>query len=358
MRLLPALALLAWANALAHARGERLGHDDTDCLDSRKNPEPRGVSALWDDDICPQSTAGALYDEARDHGLFQRWRQWVRRADPTTNAAAAQPTADDNKDDSKESDDAKAPAETKAAETKDAEPTNEPAETKEEPTEEEKPTEAEKTTEVKETKEAETTQKEETKEEESTIEQPTVPSVTVPSPTLPTQTLPTQETESEDSETTDPASTEESSESFSSAAQTTYSSYSSSRIGASCFTTQVEHTTVCSTRTRNGQKETHGCVAANLTSSACAPGMMCTIHPDSGNDVCMRLHNEVGTAGIVIASLFGALGAACTFTMVFICYQDKRAAKKFMNRRPPKTSESTRLLPKAAPASPPASPPS
>lgn len=354
MRLLPALALLAWANALADARGEYLERYDTDsidCHDSNKNHEPRGVSALWDDDVCPHSSA-AWNDDARDHGLVKRLRQWVRRADATTNAAAAQATEDD----SKESDDAKAPAETKdAAQTKDAETKEEPAETKAaETTQEQKPTEAEKTTEVKETKEPETTQKEETKEE-STAEQPTVPSVTVPSPTLPTQTLPT-ETESKDSATTEPSSSDEMTEtSYISSDQVTYSTYSSEKIGASCFSTTVEHTTVCSTRTRNGHIETHGCVPANITSSTCAPGMMCTIHPDSGNDVCMKLHNEVGTAGIIIASIFGFLGVACTFTMVFICYSDKRAATKFKNRRPPKTSESTRLLAKApTPPTPPA----
>ncbi|UPL04065.1 hypothetical protein LCI18_014999 [Fusarium solani-melongenae] len=349
MRLLPALALLAWANALADARGEYLERYDTDsidCHDSNKNHEPRGVSALWDDDVCPHSSA-AWNDDARDHGLVKRLRQWVRRADATTNAAAAQATEDD----SKESDDAKAPAETKDAEETKEEPANTKAA---ETTQEEKPTEAEKTTEVKETKEPETTQKEETKEE-STAEQPTVPSVTVPSPTLPTQTLPT-ETQSEDSATTEPSSSDEMTEtSYISSDQVTYSTYSSEKIGASCFSTTVEHTTFCSTRTRNGNKETFSCAPANITSSACAPGMMCTIHPDSGNDVCMKLHNEVGTAGIIIASIFGFLGAACTFTMVFICYSDKRAAKKFKDRRPPKTSESTRLLAKApTPPTPPA----
>ncbi|RSL69715.1 hypothetical protein CEP54_002140 [Fusarium duplospermum] len=350
MRLLPTLALLAWANVLADARGEYLERYDTDsidCHDSNKNHEPRGVSALWDDDVCPHSSP-ALNDDARDHGLVKRWQQWVRRADATTNAAAAQAT-EDEKDDSKESEAAetKDAAETNDAETKDAE--TKAAET----TQEEKPTEAEKTTEVKETK-AETTQKEETKEE-STVEQPTVPSVTVPSPTLPTQTLPT-ETESEDSATTEQSSSDEMTEtSYISSDQTTYSTYSSEKIGASCFSTTVEHTSFCSTRTRDGQIETHGCTDANITSSACAPGMLCTTHPDSGNDVCMRLHNEVGTAGIIIASIFGFLGAACTFTMVFICYSDKRAAANFKNKRPPKTSESARLLAKApTPPTPPA----
>ncbi|RSL46145.1 hypothetical protein CEP53_010449 [Fusarium sp. AF-6] len=346
MRLLPTLALLAWANVLADARGEYLERYDTDsidCHDSNKIYEPRGVSALWDDDVCPHSSPALNDDDARDHGLAKRWRQWVRRADATTNAAAAQATEDEN-DDSKESEaaDTKDAAETKDAETKNAD--TKAAET----TQEEKSTEAEKTTEVKETK-AETTQKEETKEE-STAEQPTV---TVPSPTLPTQTLPT-ETESEDSATTEPSSSMTET-SYISSDQTTYSTYSSEKIGASCFSTTVESTTVCSTRTRNGQIETHGCVDANITSSACAPGMLCTTHPDSGNDVCMKLHNEVGTAGIIIASIFGFLGAACTLTMVFICYSDKRAAAKFKSKRPPKTSESARLLAKApTPPTPPA----
>lgn len=334
MRLLPALALLAWANALANARGEHLEQHDTDsidCHDADKNHELRGVGDLWDDDICPHSAV--VWDD--DRGLARRWRQWVRRADPTTNGAAAQPTEDD-KDDSGESDDAKPSAD--AEDTKDE---TKPAET----TQEEKPTEAEKTTEVKETKEPETTQKKETKEE-STVEQPTVPS-----PTLPTQTLPT-ETQSEGSAMTSDGATETSNISSD---QATFSSYSSEKIGASCFSTTIEHTTVCSTRTRDGHIETHGCVPANITSSACAPGMLCTTHPDSGNDVCMKLHNEVGTAGIVIAGLFGFLGAACTFTMVFICYSDKRAAAKFQKKRLPKSSESAGLLAKApTPSTPPA----
>ncbi|KAJ4321508.1 hypothetical protein N0V84_005311 [Fusarium piperis] len=330
MRLLPTLALLAWANTLTDARGEYLERSDidsVDCHDSNKNHEPRGVSGLWDDDICPHSTAA--WDEetdARDYGLVRRWRHWVRQA--TTNAAPQ--ATEDNNDNSNDAEETR--AETRAAET----------------TRQERSTEAERTTEVRETRERESTQREET-QRESSAEQPTQPSVTVPSPTLPTQTLPT---ETEESATTEQSSDEVTETSYISSDQTTYSTYSSSKIGQSCFSTTVDHTTVCSTRTRDGRIETHSCVSANITSSTCSPGMLCTVHPDSGNDVCMKLDNSVGTSGIVVASLFGFLILACTFTMIFICYSDKRAVTKFQSK-PPKTSESTRLLAKAPSPPPP-----
>ncbi|KAI3588059.1 putative cyclase-domain-containing protein, partial [Fusarium oxysporum f. sp. albedinis] len=105
-------------------------------------------------------------------------------------------------------------------------------------------------------------------------------------------------------ETTDSATeastTEESSVSSTTATSTSTSSIASSisttststEPGASCYSTTVKSSTICETTGFT----TLTCYAANVTSSTCSPGLLCTTQSSNGVTVCMELQNEVGTA--------------------------------------------------------------
>ncbi|KAK2939770.1 hypothetical protein FoTM2_002990 [Fusarium oxysporum f. sp. vasinfectum] len=73
------------------------------------------------------------------------------------------------------------------------------------------------------------------------------------------------------------------------------------------------------------------CFLLQMTSSTCAPGLFCEIHPGSGVTVCMEQHNEIGTEGIIVGAFFGACIAGCIAVLVGMCLKDKRARKRFQN---------------------------
>ncbi|RGP77225.1 hypothetical protein FLONG3_4740 [Fusarium longipes] len=98
--------------------------------------------------------------------------------------------------------------------------------------------------------------------------------------------------------------------------------------GASCYSTTVSTSVVCHITTA-GRTESASCITNRMTSSTCAPGLFCEIHPDSGATVCMEQHNDIGTEGIVVASIFAACIAGCMAVLVGMCLRDRRTQKKF-----------------------------
>ncbi|WZH48544.1 uncharacterized protein QYS62_009722 [Fusarium acuminatum] len=163
-----------------------------------------------------------------------------------------------------------------------------------------------------------TTEKEETTTEDKTTTTNEPQSTTEESTTEPSST---QEPSSSTAQST---STETSTDPIS----TTSSTLASTKVGASCYSTTVSTTVVCSITTA-GRTESASCITNRMTSSTCAPGLFCEIHPDSGATVCMEQHNEIGTEGIVVAAFFGACIAGCMAVLTGMCLRDKRAQKKF-----------------------------
>ncbi|CAG1960278.1 unnamed protein product [Fusarium graminearum] len=143
--------------------------------------------------------------------------------------------------------------------------------------------------------------------------------------------------------TTEATSTEQSSSSIISSTSTSTSASTSTRStltslaqGASCYSTTVSTSVVCHITT-DGRTESASCITNRMTSSTCAPGLFCEIHPDSGSTVCMEQHNEIGTEGIVVASIFAVCIAGCMAVLVGMCVRDKRAQKKFEKLKRVKT---------------------
>ncbi|RGP71886.1 hypothetical protein FSPOR_3001 [Fusarium sporotrichioides] len=231
----------------------------------------------------PEANAfDVLIDEKNSHQdpwekgpLVERWQQWIRRQDTT------------------ETDDNKTSTEAKS-------------ETRETSTDEETTTEDEAST----TEEKETTTTEVSTTEESTTQ------VTSIEQSSSSSTVSSTETSS------DPTSTR--------------STFTSLEQGASCYSTTVSTSVVCHITT-DGRTESASCITNRMTSSTCAPGLFCEIHPDSGATVCMEQHNEIGTEGIVVASIFAACVAGCMAVLVGMCLRDKRAQKKFENLKRAKT---------------------
>ncbi|CZR49375.1 uncharacterized protein FPRO_08884 [Fusarium proliferatum ET1] len=179
----------------------------------------------------------------------------------------------------------------------------------------------------------ETTQDEPTTTEEKTTTTEDKPTTT-DEPTSTTEESTTQESTTQESTTQESSSTVESTSTSSSTSSdptsTSSSSITATEPGASCYSTTVSTTVVCSITT-DGRTESASCITNRMTSSTCSPGLFCTIHPDSGATVCMEQHNEIGTEGIVVATFFGACIAGCMAVLVGMCLRDKRREKKWQS---------------------------
>ncbi|QGI65346.1 hypothetical protein CEK27_009317 [Fusarium fujikuroi] len=172
----------------------------------------------------------------------------------------------------------------------------------------------------------ETTQDEPTTTEEKTTTTEDKPTTT-DEPTSTTEESTTQETTTQESSSTVESTSTESSISSTSSSS---SSITATEPGASCYSTTVSTTVVCSITT-DGRTESASCITNRMTSSTCSPGLFCTIHPDSGATVCMEQHNEIGTEGIVVATFFGACIAGCMAVLVGMRLRDKRREKKWQS---------------------------
>ncbi|EWG55235.1 hypothetical protein FVEG_13268 [Fusarium verticillioides 7600] len=172
----------------------------------------------------------------------------------------------------------------------------------------------------------ETTQDEPTTTEEKTTTTEDKPTTT-DEPTSTTEESTTQETTTQQSSSTVESTSTESSASSTS---TSSSSITATEPGASCYSTTVSTSVVCSITT-DGRTESASCITNRMTSSTCSPGLFCTIHPDSGATVCMEQHNEIGTEGIVVATFFGACIAGCMAVLVGMCLRDKKREKKWQS---------------------------
>ncbi|KAF5711559.1 hypothetical protein FMUND_8954 [Fusarium mundagurra] len=142
------------------------------------------------------------------------------------------------------------------------------------------------------------------------------------------------------------SSTTGTSTSTSSIASSTSTSSTSTEPGASCYSTTVKSSTICETTGLT----TLTCYAANITSSTCSPGLICTTQSSNGVTICMELQNEVGTAGIIIASVFSGLILICACTLITMCYRDKskqRRQEELRRVRSVKITERATLLQRA-----------
>ncbi|KAF5601337.1 hypothetical protein FPCIR_2316 [Fusarium pseudocircinatum] len=142
------------------------------------------------------------------------------------------------------------------------------------------------------------------------------------------------------------SSTTSTSTSTSSIASSTSTASTSTDPGASCYSTTVKSSTICETTGMT----TLTCYAANITSSTCSPGLLCTTQSSNGVTICMELQNEVGTAGIIIASVFSALILICACTLITMCYRDKskqRRQEEMRRVRSVKVAERATLLQRA-----------
>ncbi|KAG9500610.1 hypothetical protein J7337_009092 [Fusarium musae] len=190
----------------------------------------------------------------------------------------------------------------------------------------------------------ETTQDEPTTTEEKTTTTEDKPTTT-DEPTSTTEESTTQETTTQESSSTVESTSTESSASSTS---TSSSSITATEPGASCYSTTVSTSVVCSITT-DGRTESASCITNRMTSSTCSPGLFCTIHPDSGATVCMEQHNEIGTEGIVVATFFGACIAGCMAVLVGMCLRDKKREKKWQSIQRAKREERTNLMAGATP---------
>ncbi|KAM0081833.1 hypothetical protein ACKRZS_005974 [Fusarium odoratissimum] len=212
--------------------------------------------------------------------LVQRWRQWVRRQD-SIETISSERTVTERRSETRGT------THTKDAITED---------------------------------EATTTQKEDTTtdEPESTAQEVTTKGTSTQESSLSSTVLST------------------STEMSSGSSFTTSSTVTSTEPGASCYSTTVKTSIVCSITT-DGHTESASCITNRMTSSTCAPGLFCEIHPGSGVTVCMEQHNEIGTEGIIVGAFFGACIAGCIAVLVGMCLKDKRAQKRFQNIKRAKT---------------------
>ncbi|CCT67650.1 uncharacterized protein FFB20_07593 [Fusarium fujikuroi] len=150
-------------------------------------------------------------------------------------------------------------------------------------------------------------------------------------------------TEASTTEESSVSSTTSTSTSTSSTVSSTSTTSTSTEPGASCYSTTVKSSTICETTGLT----TLTCYAANITSSTCSPGLLCATQSSDGVTICMELQNEVGTAGIIIASVFSALILICACTLMTMCYRDKskqRRQEELRRVRSVKIAERATLL--------------
>ncbi|CVK85950.1 uncharacterized protein FPRN_06391 [Fusarium proliferatum] len=153
-------------------------------------------------------------------------------------------------------------------------------------------------------------------------------------------------TEASTTEESSVSSTTSTSTSTSSTVSSTSTASTSTEPGASCYSTTVKSSTICETTGLT----TLTCYAANITSSTCSPGLLCATQSSNGVTICMELQNEVGTAGIIIASVFSALILICACTLITMCYRDKskqRRQEELRRVRSVKIAERATLLQRA-----------
>ncbi|KYK54480.1 hypothetical protein DCS_06438 [Drechmeria coniospora] len=96
--------------------------------------------------------------------------------------------------------------------------------------------------------------------------------------------------------------------------------------GAECFTTSTIDTTTCLLTTADGVQKTQTCTPTQVARSECAPGLKCTIGVNN-EDICMVLHNNLETGGIIIAIVFAVIIVVGLGSLTFLCCRDRRNQK-------------------------------
>ncbi|CAM1507464.1 Fc.00g071050.m01.CDS01 [Cosmosporella sp. VM-42] len=97
--------------------------------------------------------------------------------------------------------------------------------------------------------------------------------------------------------------------------------------GTDCFTTGKKSTTECPLSTSDGHVKTVTCFPTEVSTSECAPGLLCTVDT-SNNDVCMDLQSSLETSGIVILIVFGIIIALGIGSLTFMCCKESKDQKR------------------------------
>lgn len=98
-----------------------------------------------------------------------------------------------------------------------------------------------------------------------------------------------------------------------------------------CFSTSTVTTKTCPVTTNDGKPTTASCFSTAVAKSACAAGVYCTTDA-KGGDICMKLDNDLGIGGIIIASVFAVAIAVGIGYLTFVCCKDRRDQKKLVAR--------------------------
>ncbi|CAD6446716.1 dfb1de92-0099-4982-b6cd-f4417d7d8b0a-CDS [Sclerotinia trifoliorum] len=112
----------------------------------------------------------------------------------------------------------------------------------------------------------------------------------------------------------------------------TSSGTGTSTSSLACSTTSYYSTSVCSYGTGTSTGVTLGCVTTSLASSTCAPGVLCTTAA-SGDDVCMKIDNDLTTSGLAVTIFFAVSISAFLIGLLIIGCKDRRDAKKLQAER-------------------------
>ena len=94
-----------------------------------------------------------------------------------------------------------------------------------------------------------------------------------------------------------------------------------------CLTTTTKATSSCSLTTSGGIVSTITCSPTEVTTSYCAPGLLCTLD-SSGQDICMKVENGLDASGVVVAIVLAAAAAIMLGALTFLCCKDRREQRR------------------------------
>lgn len=97
--------------------------------------------------------------------------------------------------------------------------------------------------------------------------------------------------------------------------------------GDDCMTTKTKQTSSCPIETKNGNEVTGSCFPTEMPVSSCAAGKTCSFD-NSGNRICMDLHDTLDVAGIIISIIFGVAIVGSIAAITFLCCRDRKEQKR------------------------------
>lgn len=95
-----------------------------------------------------------------------------------------------------------------------------------------------------------------------------------------------------------------------------------------CYTTSLSTTTVCPVQsTGSNSGKILSCFPTTIPTSVCAAGLICETD-SNGNPSCMYKYNNLGVAGIAIATFFALAVTAAVTLIVTLCCREKKAQRR------------------------------